>query len=104
MQDLFSRPTIRTGLFYRNPIAALDWIEKALGFIRTMDVRDHRGELVHAEMTYGDASIINDGEWVGFITSPLSSDGRNTQIIYVQLENDIEKHCAQLRSCGAEFI
>ncbi|MFK5980593.1 MAG: glyoxalase [Rhizobiaceae bacterium] len=104
MQDPFSRPTIRTGLFYRNPIAALDWIEKAFGFTRSMDIRDERGELVHAEMTYGNASIIIDSEWVNFVSSPLSNDGRNTQIIYVQLENDIEEHCEHTRSCGAVII
>ncbi|PCI04239.1 MAG: glyoxalase [Hyphomicrobiales bacterium] len=104
MKDPFSRPKIRTGLFYHNPIAALDWIEKAFGFTRSMDIRDQHGELVHAEMTFGHASIIIDSEWSDFVASPLSNQGVNTQIIYVQLENDIEQHCEHARFCGAEII
>lgn len=53
MDDPFARPIIRTGLFYRDPPAALDWLEKAFGFRRTMDIRDEDGHLVHAEMSFG---------------------------------------------------
>ena len=104
MQDPFLRPKIRTGLFYRNPVSALDWIEKAFGFTRSLDIRDEYGELVHAEMTFGDASIIIDSEWANFVASPRSNQGLNTQIIYVQLESNIEKHCEHARTCGAEII
>ena len=104
MDDPFSRPTIRTGLFYRDPLAAIEWIENAFGFARTMDIRDANGDLVHAEMSYGDASIIVDGEWAPFVASPVSGGGRNTQMIYVQIAEGLKDHCERARAAGAKII
>lgn len=55
-------------------------------------------------MIFGYASIIIDSQWMDFVASPLSNQGMNTQIVYVQLESDIEKHCNHAHSCGAEII
>lgn len=104
MNDPFARPPIRTGLFYRDPIAALDWIERAFGLERSMDIRDPEGNLVHAEMSFGGCSVVIDGEWSDRVASPCSTGGRNTQIVYVQLEEGIERHCERARSSGAEII
>lgn len=104
MRDPFSRPTIRTGLFYREPLAAIEWIEKAFGFRRSMDVRGADGALVHAEMSFGDASIIVDGEWAAYVASPASCGGRNTQMIYVRIEDGIDNHCERARAAGARII
>lgn len=104
MRDPFSRQAVRTGLFYRDPLVALEWIERAFGFTRLIDMRDAQGRLVHAEMAYGDASIIVDAEWSDFVASPVSVDGKNTQLIYVQIAECIDSHCEHARQNGATIL
>ena len=41
-------PTLR----YRDPEAAIYWLERVLGLILEADHRDDDGEIVHAEMTF----------------------------------------------------
>ena len=40
MDDPFRRPSLGSALHYKDPLAALDWLEKAFGFERTMLVTD----------------------------------------------------------------
>lgn len=104
MDDPFGRPIIRTGAFYRLPDQALEWIETAFGFTRKVDVRDQAGRLIHAEMQYDGCSIVIDGEWTGYVSSPVSLGGKTTQIIYVQVESGLDAHCERARTHGAEII
>jgi len=104
LKDPFCRPTLRAGLFYREPEKAIAWLEQAFGFRQSMLVRDTAGALVHAEMVYNDACIVIDGEWAEFIASPLTLHGRNTQLVYIQLERDIEVHFSTARAAGAKVV
>ena len=63
MNDPFRRPALTSGVFYRDPWAALDWLEKAFGFERTMVITDEDGNLGHSEMRFGDGYIMVGGEW-----------------------------------------
>ena len=45
MGDPFRRPSLGSGVFYRDPWAALDWLEKAFGFERSMVISDQDGRL-----------------------------------------------------------
>jgi uncharacterized glyoxalase superfamily protein PhnB len=62
MDDPFRRPTFTTALFYKDPLAALQWLEKAFGFERVMVITDAEGKLVHSEMKFGDGYIMVGGE------------------------------------------
>lgn len=104
MKDPFQRPTIRTGVFYRDPDTALLWLEKAFDFRKSMEVRDEAGQLVHAEMRFGDCSIVVDAEWASYVTSPAATSGRNTQIVYVQLDGSLDEHCRTAAAAGAEIL
>lgn len=104
MDDPFERPTIRTGVFYQEPDRALSWLEAAFGLKRLIDVRDKAGGLVHAEMRFGNCSIIVDGEWSGFVLSPQSIDGKTTQVVYIQIESGLDAHCARARENGADIV
>lgn len=104
MEDPFRRPTLGAALFYRDPRAAVDWLEKAFGFERTMMISDEDGRLSHAEMRFGDAYIMLGAEWAEFIASPASLGGKNTQAIHVHLEAGIDGHCARARSAGALIL
>jgi uncharacterized glyoxalase superfamily protein PhnB len=104
MDDPFRRPTLTTGVFYKDPWAALDWLEKAFGFERTMVITDKDGKLGHSEMRFGDGLIFVGSEWADFIASPASIGGKNTQSIHVHLKDGLDAHCAQARAAGAVIV
>ncbi len=104
MKDPFRRPTLGSSVFYHDPWAALDWLEKAFGFERTMAIADKDGRLSHAEMRFGDGYIMLGAEWADFIASPVSLEGKNTQAIHVHLEDGIDAHCERARAAGAVIL
>lgn len=104
VQDPFNHATLGAGVFYRDPFAALDWLERAFGFQRSMLVVDKAGRLVHSEMRFGDAYIIIDSEWTERIASPLSTGGRNTQSLYLRLADGVDAHCERARAAGAIIL
>ncbi|HEY4846370.1 MAG TPA: VOC family protein [Methylocella sp.] len=104
MDDPFRRPTLTTGVFYKDPWAALDWLEKAFGFERSMVITDKDGKLGHSEMRFGDGLIFVGSEWADFIASPASIGGKNTQSIHVHLKDGLDAHCAQARAAGAVIV
>ncbi|UHL64439.1 VOC family protein [Paralcaligenes sp. KSB-10] len=101
MADPFSRPTFGAALFYKDPFAALDWLEKAFGFERSMVITDTEGQLGHSEMKFGDGYIMIGSEWAEHAASPVSVHGKNTQSVHVQLKDGIDEHCARARAAGA---
>ena len=104
MEDPFRRPSLGSGVFYRDPWTALNWLEKAFGFERSMVISDQDGHLAHAEMRFGDGYIMVGSEWAEFIASPASVGGKNTQSIHVQLEGGIDAHCERARAAGAVIL
>lgn len=98
--DPFKHAVLGSGVFYRNPRAALAWLQAAFGFEPSMVVSDTDGQLIHAEMRFGDGYIIVDSEWAGHIASPASVGGKNTQSVYIRLKDDIDAHCEKARAAG----
>ena len=104
MDDPFRHATLGAGVFYKDPFAALEWLQTAFGFRRSMLVTDRSGHLVHSEMRFGDAYIIIDGEWADHTASPASLAGKNSQSIYLRLQQGLDAHCNAARKAGAEII
>ena len=104
MEDPFRRPSFGSGVFYRDPWAALDWLEKAFGFERSMVITDKDGRLAHSEMKFGDGYLMVGSEWADFVASPASVGGKNTQSIHVQLRDGIDAHCDRARAAGAAIL
>lgn len=105
MRDPFGHATLGVGVFYRDPFAALDWLEGAFGFRRTMLVTDADGAMIHSEMRYCDAYIIVDTEWNSTATSPSRVGQKNTQMVYIRLANeDVDEHCSRARAFGAQIV
>ena len=90
MNDRFRRPTFGSAVLYQDPVAALDWLEKAFGFERTMVITGATGKLVHSEMKFGDGYIMVGSEFADFVASPASVGGKNTQSIHVQLKDGLD--------------
>jgi uncharacterized glyoxalase superfamily protein PhnB len=104
LDDPFKYATLGVGVFYQDPRAALDWLERVFGFERSMVVTDRDGQLVHAEMRFGDAFLIIDSEWADHVASPLSVSGKNTQTVYLRLAQGLDEHCERARHAGAEIV
>ena len=99
-----AQASLAAALFYRDPWAALAWLEQAFGFERAMVISDAEGGLAHSQMTFGNGYIMIGREWIDYTVSPAGVGGRNTQILHVHLEEDIDAHCARARAAGAEIL
>ncbi|SEE49597.1 Uncharacterized conserved protein PhnB, glyoxalase superfamily [Rhizobiales bacterium GAS188] len=104
MNDKVQRPTFGTAVYYRDPFAALDWLETAFGFERSMVITDAEGRLGHSEMRFGDGYIMVGSEWAEYTASPASLGGKNTHGIHVKLRDGIDEHCARARAAGAVIV
>lgn len=104
MDDPFRRPTFGSAVFYKNPSAALDWLEKAFGFRRSMVITDKDGHLAHAEMAFGDGYIMVGSEWTDYVASPASVGGRITQSIHVRIGEGLDEHCLRAKAAGAVIV
>lgn len=104
MSNTDPRPAFSSALCYRDPKAALAWLEKAFGFETFMVITDAEGNLGHSEMRFGNGVVMIGSEWSADHKSPASIQGKNTQTVHVHLTEDIDKHCARAKAAGAEII
>ena len=104
MDDTFHRPSLGTAVTCKDPFAALDWLEKAFGFERTMVITDAEGNLGHSQMKFGDGYIMVGPELADHVASPSSVGGKNTQSIHVHLKDGINVHCARSKAAGAVIV
>ncbi|HZM38710.1 MAG TPA: VOC family protein [Acidimicrobiales bacterium] len=89
---------------YRDPKAALAWLEQAFGFEVTMaiDGPPEAPAMCHYEMSCaGQGRIMIGGEWAERVRSPASVGAANTQSVHVQLPGALDEHCARARAAGA---
>jgi uncharacterized glyoxalase superfamily protein PhnB len=98
------RAALTSALCYRDPKAALKFLEAAFGFELTMLIEDNEGNLAHSEMGFGDSLIMIGNEWTDRHKSPASIEDFNTQSVHIHLEGDIDAHCARARAAGAEIL
>lgn len=97
-------------VFYKDPIAAIRWLEKAFGFEVAALIMDGDGNLAHSEIKFAGASLNVGGEWEGPIVgparmrSPASVEGINTQFLRFHLESGIDEHCERARAAGARIV
>ncbi len=104
MDDPFSRPIIVPSVIYKDSSVALDWLEKAFGFERSMVITDKDGNLGHCEMRFGDGIIYVGSEWTNYTASPSSTGGKNTQSVHIHLKDGLDAHCARARAAGATIV
>ncbi|WP_337188947.1 VOC family protein [Phenylobacterium sp.] len=103
------RPAAVPCVFYRDPVAAMRWLEAAFGFETTALVTDADGKVGHAEMEALGSPIGIGGEWAGpqlggaAMKSPASLDGAGTQFIRITLPDGLEAHCERARAAGARI-
>jgi uncharacterized glyoxalase superfamily protein PhnB len=94
-------------VYYRDPKAALVWLERAFAFEVTMamDGPADAPHMGHYEMSCaGRGRLIVGAEWTDWARSPDGLGGANTQSMLVQLPGGIDEHCEQARSAGAVIL
>jgi uncharacterized glyoxalase superfamily protein PhnB len=96
--------TLAPALFYRDPWAAIDFLETAFGFERSLVISDADGGLAHSQLRFGNGYIMVGTEWSADTVSPASAGGKNTQTTHVQVDTDIDAHCDRARASGAVVI
>lgn len=98
------QPTFISALFYLDPFAALDFLERAFGFERTMVITDEQGNLGHSQMSFGSGVVMIGTEWSDDHKSPASIGRKCTQTVHVHLDEDIDAHSERARAAGAEIV
>ena len=89
-------PNIFPELRYRSP-DAIAWLARAFGFRSTAEVRGENGAVVHAEMQFGDGTIMMDvsggdpGAWRDL-----------THAVSVRID-DPDAHCVRAKVAGADI-
>jgi uncharacterized glyoxalase superfamily protein PhnB len=104
MADYYRQKGLSSALSYKDPKAALNWLEEAFGFEPFMVIVDSEGNVAHSEMRFGDSIVMVGTEWTEKHRSPKSIDGINTQTVHVQLDEDLDGHCERARKAGAIIL
>lgn len=97
------RPSLIPVLWYREPRAAIAWLERAFGFETQMVVDDGQGGVAHSEVGLQGGLIMVVGPPRGHAASPPQVGGRATQSIHVQLPAGLDDHCERARAAGARI-
>ncbi len=98
-----SHPSISSSIAYRDPRAAIAWLERAFGFEVAMLIETPDGAIAHSQLRFGDGVIMVGSEWDDDHRSPASVEGKNTQSVHIQIETDIDTHCERARAAGAHI-
>lgn len=98
------RSPLMSAVVYRDPKAALKFLEAAFGFELFMLIEDDQGNLVHSEMRLGDAAIMIGYEWSDEYKSPASIGGKVTQSVHIQIDTDVDAHCERAQAAGMEIL
>jgi uncharacterized glyoxalase superfamily protein PhnB len=99
--------TFTPAVFYKDPMAAIAWLQRVFGFEVASLITDPQGRLAHSELTFQGGALTVGGEWEGAIVgparmrSPATVDGVNTQFVRIQLEDGLDAHCEHARAQGA---
>src|SRR5689334_19555351 len=106
-------PRITPAVFYADPRAAIDWLQKAFGFEVRLLVEGPDGRVEHSELEYGDGLIMVGGAgpqyatadkpWRDRIASPRTTGGRSTANLAIHVD-DADAHCAAARAAGATIL
>jgi uncharacterized glyoxalase superfamily protein PhnB len=92
--------TVYPGLFYDDADAAMQWMERTLGFERREDHRDDDGNVVHAEMSFGSAVIMLSTAGVG--REPFRSIRAGGTLVYIAVD-EVDSLYERARDAGGDI-
>ena len=97
-------PTCTPYPSYLDAKAAIAFLEAAFGFETEVMVLGPNDEVVHAEMGFGNGRLGIGAEWGEVVRSPKTLSGKSTCFLHVQIESDVDSHCARARAAGATIL
>jgi uncharacterized glyoxalase superfamily protein PhnB len=95
-------PAFQPRICYHDCSAAVDWLQRAFGFEAAL-VATREGQVVSAELRFGDARLTIGGEWEN-IKPPAALHGANTQIVHVVVDSGLDAHYDRARAAGATIV
>jgi len=97
------RPSMTPVIWYRDPRAAIAWLERAFGFESQMIVDDGQGGVAHSELGLLGGMVMVVGPPRDHAVSPAQFGGRSTQSVHIQLPDGLDAHCERARAAGARI-
>ena len=91
-------------VIYQDPKSAMRWLENAFGLEVAIFIESDEGGFIHCQMRYGEHLISVGQEWDEAFKSPLKLGGKNTQLTSLQIDTDVDAHCARARQAGAVIV
>ncbi len=91
-------------LHYKDPEAALEWLNRVFGFETRLLVKDAEDQLVFAESGWDECTVAVLPEQPEFNRSPTAVNGVNTQTVRIRSSNDVKAHCEKARAAGAQIV
>ncbi len=91
-------------LYYKEPIAALEWLSDVFGLSTRIVVHDAQDNFVFAEAGWGENTVAVLPEQSELNRSPVFVGGVNTQTVRVRSPIDVAEHCENARAAGAYII
>ena len=95
-------PQIIPQLPYQDVLAAIDFLERAFGFVELRENRIEHPGGVHAEMHLGDGVIMLGGPG-GHGAFPPKTEGNPSTLLLVYVD-DVDRHCERARAAGATIV
>jgi uncharacterized glyoxalase superfamily protein PhnB len=87
-------------VLYRDPDAAMAWLERALGFERREEHRDESGKVAHAELSLGPAIVMLGSAGAG--REPFRSLPAAGTLIYCAID-EVDALYEHARGAGADI-
>lgn len=87
-------------LLYADADAAIEWLEKAIGFEQRELMRDDHGVITHAELSLGDSIVMVASAGVG--REPFRALPPGASLIYCAVD-DVDSLHDQAAAAGAEI-
>ena len=94
-------PRLTPYLYYRDVVAALEWLGKAFGFEERMRIPGEDGAVMHAEATLADSVVMMGQPSKEMETASASDLPAVNQSLYVYVDN-VDAHHAQAAAAGAK--
>lgn len=101
-----TRCTVIPGIQYRDPTAAIDWLCRIFGFEPKAVAKDPEGEIMHAELSFGNGMVmlgpVNEGDYGRLLKQPNEIGGFETQSPYL-IVDDADAVYERVESNGGEI-
>jgi uncharacterized glyoxalase superfamily protein PhnB len=92
-------PAVYPNLLYADADAAIEWLERTLGFERREVHRDGDGNVVHAEIALGGTTLMLSSAGVG--REPFRSIPPGNSLVYVAVD-EVDSLHERAREAGAD--